>query len=634
MDKEEIKEIIGSNLPSGIGFSFSDDTLETVLNRNSVFGNMQEDSSAFEGWILCIKSELENKGYQVKKVNIKFCDSFQMEDSPKEKQFCYRLFKCSRNYGWKIPEDATIMANVSSLDGAVLTCPKNDAVSIEVAQNTEARLERIYIEAQKKKGKVINQQLPIGLFKDKVADVNRLTITSFLDLWEVEKETMKIYELKAKGNNKVGIISELLYYTNMVSDILNGRFCFEPNSKYYRGVGTLKESIGKIKHLEGVFLTDTLHPLISENKKKLADAMAFVSGAVNVSFTFEKNTDDISDYSDYREKQRDHHEMLLNDLHNIVFPDDVTGGGWYKGRSRSFCIARGKEEYNLYQGIRNEVKEFFKTEQIAFWGEQNNVSNHVLSSQVACLNHLFAVRKDKSMTHEIAKSITGRTDISEMLRLECDKNPQYISFEVVSAADHLNEKCSSRGKYCTSIDAAMLALLNDGTKLLIMIEWKYTESYARNDKSVELDPNKPMQPEARGIERLKRYSDLITKSKFLKSCSDYSLSPYRNSIYFQEPYYQLMRQTLWAEQMINNKSSENIKADSFVHIHVVPSQNKELLNNGFSGKNEEDGMKKSWENQLLDRSVYRLVDPQLIVETIAKDDKYGELVRYLRERYG
>lgn len=109
---------------------------------------------------------------------------------------------------------------------------------------------------------------------------------------------------------------------------------------------------------------------------------------------------------------------------------------------------------------------------------------------------------------------------------------------------------------------------------------------------------------------------------------------YRNSIYFQEPYYQLMRQTLWAEQMINNKSSEKIKGDSFVHIHVVPSQNKELLNNAFSGKKEEDGMKKSWENQLLDKSVCRLVDPRLIVESIAKDDKYGELVGYLRERYG
>ena len=44
-------------------------------------------------------------------------------------------------------------------------------------------------------------------------------------------------------------------------------------------------------------------------------------------------------------------------------------------------------------------------------------------------------------------------------------------------------------------------------------------------------------------------------------------------------------------------------------------------------------MKKSWENQLLDKGMYRLVDPKLIVETIAKDGKYGDLVGYLRERY-
>lgn len=94
-----------------------------------------------------------------------------------------------------------------------------------------------------------------------------------------------------------------------------------------------------------------------------------------------------------------------------------------------------------------------------------------------------------------------------------------------------------------------------------------------------------------------------------------------------------MRQTLWAEQVINNKSSEKIKADIFVHVHVVPSQNKELLDNGFSREKEKDGMKKSWENQLLDKDMYRLVDPKLIVETIAKDGKYGDLVGYLRERY-
>lgn len=37
------------------------------------------------------------------------------------------------------------------------------------------------------------------------------------------------------------------------------------------------------------------------------DKEEIVFGAVNVSFTFEKNTNDISEYNDYREKQREHH---------------------------------------------------------------------------------------------------------------------------------------------------------------------------------------------------------------------------------------------------------------------------------------------------------------------------------------
>ena len=68
MDKEKIKEIIGNNLPSNIDFNFFDDILQVVLKSESVSGNMQEDSSAFEGWILCIKSVLENNDYSVKKV--------------------------------------------------------------------------------------------------------------------------------------------------------------------------------------------------------------------------------------------------------------------------------------------------------------------------------------------------------------------------------------------------------------------------------------------------------------------------------------------------------------------------------------------------------------------------------------
>jgi hypothetical protein len=38
-----------------------------------------------------------------------------------------------------------------------------------------------------------------------------------------------------------------------------------------------------------------------------------------------------------------------------------------------------------------------------------------------------------------------------------------------------------------------------------------------------------------------------------------------------------MRQTLWAEQMIAHKDSETIKADHYIHVHVIPQENNELL---------------------------------------------------------
>lgn len=46
---------------------------------------------------------------------------------------------------------------------------------------------------------------------------------------------------------------------------------------------------------------------------------------------------------------------------------------------------------------------------------------------------------------------------------------------------------------------------------------------------------------------------MIYRNITIMGKSSASIISYRNSIYFQEPYYQLMRQTLWAEQVIDNK---------------------------------------------------------------------------------
>ena len=45
-----------------------------------------------------------------------------------------------------------------------------------------------------------------------------------------------------------------------------------------------------------------------------------------------------------------------------------------------------------------------------------------------------------------------------------------------------------------------------------------------------------------------------------------------------------MRQTLWSEQMIVHKNTETIKVDDYIHIHVIPSENKEYLDDEKVGK--------------------------------------------------
>lgn len=657
MDKKELEARYKFNLPADMEFSLEGDSLEVILGNKSYNANMQEDSSAFESWVICLMAMLKKDNAQsINHVSIRFKEERKIKNcTPQERQLYYRLFKANLNYGWEIPAYAEIEAIVKPLEDAVLTVPSNEAE--KYARNTEAILERNYIEAASNEGRKVYQQLPLGFFRGSVSEKYRLTPTSFLDMWELERpDTLTIYELKAKGNKKAGIISELLYYTNILADILKKDTNIEFKESYnnYRGIRILTEchKDKSIRNITGIFLTDELHPMIEEYKDEILEIINNTGkkNGISISYSFKKYTDNISDYSEYREEERSRQELLLNGPDNIVFPPDVTGGGWYKGRERTFCIEKGKEAFNLYPDIRYKVQKYFAEEGIAFWGVQNIVPNHILSSQVSCLNHLFAVREDKEMVLEIAKAITKRKDIKEMKRIDCDKEPQFIAFEAVSDADFLNEGNSSkRGAFRTSIDAVMLAALEgkseaESSTLLIAIEWKYTESYSRDDKSVESDSDKPMQPESKGIERLNRYCRLINDSEYLKpfngdSCeNELGLSndilPYRNSIYFQEPFYQLMRQTLWAEQMIKHNSTERIKATEFMHIHIIPSGNTALLGKGFNtDKSKGTSMEDSWIQRLKDdkQNIYKRVDPETIRDALVS--KYPELYNYLKTRY-
>lgn len=310
--------------------------------------------------------------------------------------------------------------------------------------------------------------------------------------------------------------------------------------------------------------------------------------------------------SKYRDSQYERQQRLIES--SDIFLGDK-GNGFFMGKPRPFVLRNGIN--NLYEPIREEAIKYFKDNEISWWGGSKPAA-HTLSSQIACLNHLFSIRKDRAAVLAILNGI--RNEFTQVLPIKCDKDEQYISFEVVSKYDYLNELNSTRGSQCTSVDALIIAEHISGAKWLIPIEWKYTECYENDDKSKG----------DKGKVRVGRYAEITDASLQLKS-----LDNYYGSVYYQEPFYQLMRQTLWAENMVKHSSRESLKAQDYLHIHVIPKQNRDLLDKCYNVSGE--GMEKTWRSMLKDQSKYEIVDPQRLLAPIA--DKYQELSSYLEKRY-
>lgn len=304
----------------------------------------------------------------------------------------------------------------------------------------------------------------------------------------------------------------------------------------------------------------------------------------------------------FKESEYKRVEDLLKN--SDVFYGDK-GNGVFRNKNYPFILENNLN--NLYEPIRNDVLDYFKNNNIAWWG--GKLTNHPLSSQVACLNHLFPIRNDKDAVLSIVKQVLP--EIVDVLPITTDKHlPAYIQFESVSDVDHLNEVNTTRGANCTSLDALILGKHKDGRNILFPIEWKYVEAYGNEDKGAN-------------DTRRSRYDELINQSKQLVPIIS-------NKVYYYEPFYQLMRQTLWAEQMVLNKNDETINADDYIHMHIIPKENKNLLNKEYDVSDK--GMEDTWRDCIKDQSKYQIIEPKQLLSKIDFIE-YSKLIDYLNERY-
>jgi len=71
--------------------------------------------------------------------------------------------------------------------------------------------------------------------------------------------------------------------------------------------------------------------------------------------------------------------------HNSIFSEKVKTSGLYKGKQRPYCLPQIYSDENLFEGIRERAKEYFKQYEIKWHDSINRKpSNHQCNFQVAC----------------------------------------------------------------------------------------------------------------------------------------------------------------------------------------------------------------------------------------------------------
>lgn len=235
--------------------------------------------------------------------------------------------------------------------------------------------------------------------------------------------------------------------------------------------------------------------------------------------------------------------------------------GMYKGRQRPFCLPVDHAEENLFPGIRETAPAYFSKFEIKWHdGHAGKPSNHLCSSQVCCVNFLLPFYNQPKALAELLRPVFP--DLVRMLPIE---NEQYVAFEWIGEKNYLHEKISRNGKCTrganfTSADAAVMFEHTDGTRQIVLIEWKYTEAY-NGKQSLAIAKS--------GTDRREIYRWLY----------DHSDCPLNKNVLpsfdalFYEPFYQLMRQQFLAHEM---EKAHELGADRVSVLHIEPARNTDF----------------------------------------------------------
>lgn len=273
-------------ITKGIKFEYDEPSKTLYLTMNSGNGikkNMQEDSAAFEGWALAFKANLAD---YINSIVLDWDEPIIKNKSEWKhfNRFLYRVDRFENIYGnwFKAPKKDRWNEQIKTKgwNQLVLNKPGNRTVdeAKEYALSSEHSIESYFTSNDRLKKEIIkygieldyiHNQFPVGVFNE-VANSKKAVFNggkSAIDLYGEDKKngSFNIFELKAENNVKIGIVSELFFYTSIIKDAIEGKIQWE-NPEKVDGY-----------EVNSFFLVPRLHPLITDAVIKMLNIVKGVT---------------------------------------------------------------------------------------------------------------------------------------------------------------------------------------------------------------------------------------------------------------------------------------------------------------------------------------------------------------------
>ncbi|MFD1676179.1 PGN_0703 family putative restriction endonuclease [Alicyclobacillus fodiniaquatilis] len=317
---------------------------------------------------------------------------------------------------------------------------------------------------------------------------------------------------------------------------------------------------------------------------------------------------------------------------------EARNDGFFNGKQYSFVLPERCASENLYEGIRDDVLRYFREFRIKFWGGKDRTpSNHMCSSQVACLNLLFPSALDK----DFARDVVGQLD-SEVETVIPLENGQYIAFEWRDENNLLKEPGFNpnrlRGQLSTSVDAAIYYSTTAGKRNLLLIEWKYTESKSTKDERIS-----SRETDKRSIyERFFFHDDspFIDEVTCMPGSED---AAFYDSFFLGEGY-QLLRLQLLANAIQKRGEFSGMPVDHVTMVFATPKCNSQVRSLPFSdGSSPRKALARwgsswdvVWPQLLRDPCTFMSVSWNEILGNVRmeKHPKWRHWADYVADRYG